>query len=66
MIHWLYTDHTVYGTVFAVSALMMLAVVGVVCTSVYIKCKHKGNVYILALHHQRCSFFTRENGEQSN
>ena len=42
----LYTDHTVYGTVCAVSALMMSAVVGVVCTSVYIKCNHKGNVYI--------------------
>ena len=35
-----------YGTVFAVSALMMLAVVAVVCTSVCIRCKHKGNVYI--------------------
>ena len=37
-----YTDHTVYGTVCAVSALMMSAVVAVVCTSAYIKCKHKG------------------------
>ena len=46
MMHWLYTDHTVHGTVSAVSALMMSAVVGVVCTSVYIKCNHKGNVYI--------------------
>ena len=36
-----------YGTVCAVSALMMSAVVAVVCTSVYIKCNHKGNVYIL-------------------
>ena len=48
-----YTDHTVYGTVCAVSALMMLTVVGVVCTSVYIRCKHKGNVHILALHHPK-------------
>ena len=36
-----------YGTICAVSALMMSAVVGVVCTSVCIRCKHKGNVYIL-------------------
>ena len=57
-----------YGTVCAVSALMMSAVVGVVCTSVYIRCKHKGNRVLVpvALHHQRCSFFTRENGEHSN
>ena len=46
MIHWLCTDRTVYGTVCAVSALMMSAVVGVICTSVCIRCKHKGNVYI--------------------
>ena len=51
-IDWLYTDHIVYGTVCAVSALMMSVVLGVVCTSVYIKCKHKGDVYIFALHHQ--------------
>ena len=35
-----------YGTICAVSALMMSAVVGVVCTFVY-RYKHKGNVYIL-------------------
>ena len=36
-----YTDYAVHGTVCAVSALVMSAVVGVVCAFVYIRCKHK-------------------------
>ena len=42
-----------YGTVCAVSALMMSAVVGVVCTSVYIRYKNKGNVYILTFQYHK-------------
>ena len=54
------TDCTVYGTVSAVSALAMSAVVGAICTAVYIRCKHKGNVYILALKTSKwCEFLTR-------
>ena len=54
------TDCTVYGTVSAVSALVMSAVVGVICTAMYIRCKHKGTVYILALQTSKCcEFLTR-------
>ena len=57
-----YTDYAVHGTVCAVSALVMSAVVGVVCAFVYIRCKHKSNMYILALQPSIwCEFFIRQN-----
>ena len=52
------TDYTVYGAVCAVSTMVMSEVGGVVCAYVYIRCKHKGNMYIFALQPSIwCEFF---------